>query len=311
MPQGHTADVRRGMELLERLPEVRAEEVTGDLAKLYDDIRNTLRVPFVNFIFRALANYPTELEALWYGFKPAFRRMAMERVADDLRRHAFFDDITPSDTDLSEKLDAEDRIRAYTDSIHYVLPKLLLVVSAFTSEREPAPAGDEDSDAPPSASQQLPYGPAPGTLRLPMVEPADASPEVAELFDDIRRRHGHPGVASYFRVLANWPPFLDEVSEQLRPRIGGENYETRKESLIAKADRAVRRHLVGALSDADEIPAPSDDVNAILAVFRQRLVPDLLLDVSIIEALLRNGSAPRRSPFGPTISDDESSDPVS
>ncbi len=294
------------MELLEELPEVRSGEVTGELAKLYDDIRNTLRVPLVNYLFRALANYPDELEALWYGFKPAFRRMSMERAADDLRSHARLDDIAPPDRWPSEALDEWDRIRAYTDSIHYVLPKLLLVASTLSGEREPTPVGDHESASDPSASQQLPYGPAPGTIRLPMVEPSDASPDVAELFDDIRRQHGHPGVASYFRALANWPSFLDAVWRQLRPRIGGDDYEDRKASLIERADRAARTHLVGPLSDADTIPEPSDDVHAILSVFRQRLVPDLLLDVSMIEALLRNDSTSRPSPFGATISDDAS-----
>ncbi|WP_168210488.1 hypothetical protein [Persicimonas caeni] len=48
----------RGMALLGELPEVQAEDAPGRVAEIYDDIRATLRVPFVNFIFRALANFP-------------------------------------------------------------------------------------------------------------------------------------------------------------------------------------------------------------------------------------------------------------
>src|SRR5947209_14248478 len=54
-----SGDLDRGMDLLARLPEVMPEEAGPYVRLIYEDIRNTLRVPFVNTIFRVLANYPT------------------------------------------------------------------------------------------------------------------------------------------------------------------------------------------------------------------------------------------------------------
>ncbi len=57
MVQDRTSDIERGMALVPRLPEVMPDQADGALRHVYEETRQTLRIPFVNFIFRALANY--------------------------------------------------------------------------------------------------------------------------------------------------------------------------------------------------------------------------------------------------------------
>ncbi len=88
MPRDRMADVRRGMQLIPQLPEIMPDEADERIQPIYEDIQRTLRVPFVNFIFRTLAMYPEFLEAAWEGINPSIRTRAFEAAADELRTRA-------------------------------------------------------------------------------------------------------------------------------------------------------------------------------------------------------------------------------
>ena len=48
----------QGLNELPQLPDLGKGDITEEMRSIYDDIERTLRVPFVNFIFRTLANFP-------------------------------------------------------------------------------------------------------------------------------------------------------------------------------------------------------------------------------------------------------------
>jgi hypothetical protein len=58
-------DVERGLRLIPRLDEVMPDDAGEEISAIYEGVRTRLRVPFVNFIFRVLANYPTYLSFAW------------------------------------------------------------------------------------------------------------------------------------------------------------------------------------------------------------------------------------------------------
>jgi hypothetical protein len=119
-------------------------------------------------------------------------------------------------------------------------------------------------------------------LDLPLVDPRAAKGMIASVFEDIRRTHGHPLVASWFRAMAAWPDTLVVLWEAVRPGIMAPEFEVRRQELVRQAAA-----LASWLPDP-ESPAPplSDDRAAIVAVFRKRIVPDLLLDVSMVKEAL-------------------------
>jgi hypothetical protein len=134
-----------------------------------------------------------------------------------------------------------------------------------------------------------------------MVGPDEATEETEEVFEGIRERHGHPDVASYYRGIARWPEFLKVVWERISPLVNTTPYEERKHELLEAARSSVL-----------ELPLPSrrevvergiigeeqiEELRAILAVFRFRLNSDMLLDVSLIKALLDGPEAARSSRF--------------
>jgi hypothetical protein len=287
-------DIERGLMLMSQLGEVMPDEAGGDTTAVYEDIRGRLRVPFVNFLFRTLANYPEYLQFAWGQISPHLLSSDFERAADELRARALVEPI-PEGPNVGW-MEPEDlkSVRAFTDTIHYVLPKLLLVATAFDEGLGGA------SGASSAAPESVEPGVVEGTFALPMVSSEDADNELAALFGRIRERHGHPDVASYYRGLGNWPALLQDLWSELEPLVGTQPYEERKQELLERS----REVAVGMpLPRKDEVlalgPGEEDirELRSILAVFRFRVIPDTLLEASAIKAMLDRREAALTSRF--------------
>ncbi len=286
-------DVERGLDLIPRLGEVMPDEADEEINDIYEGVKVHLRVPFVNFIFRVLANYPPYLSFAWRKIEPHLLTPRFEEQADTLRARALVEPV-PEGADWASLGDL-GQIRGFTDSIHYVLPKLLLVVSAF-DEGLGGERGDRDSQ--PEAGVQP--GVAEGTTSLQMVTPGEATGRVEEIFQEIRERHGHPDAASYYRGIARWPEFLDAAWERVSPLIGTDSYEERKRELLEETRSTVLKLPLPARDEAVDRGLEEEqieEIRAILAVFRFRVISDTFLDVSLIKAMLDGPEAARSSRF--------------
>ncbi len=304
MVKDRNSDIERGMALVPRLSEIMPDQADGALYRVYEETRQTLRVPFVNFIFRVLANYEDFLVPEWDRLRPWARTMRFEREADAIRSVALLDPAPalagadwPTIGDLG-------RIRPFTDSIHYVLPKLLLLATAMDEklgEKRPETGQLAASDA--GFDDVLPCGVAADSLAVPMVDPEQANPALRDLFDRIKTRHAHPGVATYYRSLGHWPAFLETAWDRIELLVGTPAYEACKQVVIERALTAFstvpahhERDALGAIHC--NLPAGVvGDLRAALAVFRFRLIPDLLLDVTLVRAMLDGPDTACRSRF--------------
>jgi len=306
MVQDRGTDIERGMALVARLPEVMPDQAGGHLRRVYEETRQTLRVPFVNFIFRVLANYEDYLVPEWDRLRPWARTLRFERAADTIRDAALLDPAPAFPKADWSALGDLGRIRLFTDSIHYVLPKLLLLATTMDErlgEQRPGAVGQAYAPAP-GSDGELPWGVAAGTLAIPMVSPERADPVLRALFDRIKERHAHPGVATYYRSLGHWPAFLQAVWERIEPLVGIPAYDARRQVLIERALASVTamsppEQGCGPLG-MDRRPLPAgvvDDLRAGLAVFRFRIIPDILIDVALVRAMLDGPGAARRSRF--------------
>lgn len=286
-------DLARGSQLVSRLPEVFPEEASPRIGRVYDDIQETLRVPVVNFLFRILANYPDFLVGTWEESREQFRTLAFEQAADRVRAEALLDQVPPFDEVVWHRLGDPQQILALTETAHYVLPKLLLVATAFDERLAGRRlAGFTDGGTQLWVDTGFRAGVASEAVGMSMVEAGDGSP-LDEIFQDIEESHRHPGVASYYRALGGWPDFLAMTWACLKPLVGSIAYEDRREQLVAHALGEVRtaprnRH-------EPYHSGESADLCAILAAFRFRLIPDLLMDVATVMAMLDSPEAARQS----------------
>jgi predicted component of type VI protein secretion system len=116
------------------------------------------------------------------------------------------------------------------------------------------------------------------------------------MLEEIQERHGHPDAASYYRAVAQWPEFLETAWERISPLVGTAPYEERKRDVLGAARSSVLELPLPSKSDAAERSVNDEqieEIRAVLAVFRFRLVSDMLLDVSLIKALIDGPEATR------------------
>lgn len=291
MVEQRAGDIQRGLMLVPSIHEIMEDQADEATRAVYQDIRRSLRVPFVNFIFRVLANEPAFFHPAWQRLGPLCRTRAFEAAADRLRAGALLEPVPDGEAVGAAAGEGLERIRAYTATIVHVVPKLLLSATFFDCE-----AGGGWPEAAPTEEVDLGdagLGMLEGATAIPMVDPRQAQRRLKTRFDDIRTTHGHPGVATYYRALGNWPALLDAVWQPIKPRIGSPEFEARKHNLIADADismTAIRAGAIGrGLISADPIPLPADRrerLRASLAVFRLRIIPDLLIAVPLVQAML-------------------------
>jgi hypothetical protein len=277
--------VARGMELAARRPEVMPDQADERIRPVYEEIQRTLRVPFVNLIFRTLANDPDYLVPAWKQLAPVLRTRAFEHAADELRAAALLEPVPDSSGVEWEETGPLEKVRAFNDTIHYVLPKLLLVATAW----EEGEFGGGDGDR-----SEIPLGVVPGTDKAPMVSSEGASGRVQWLLEREKRAHGHPLVSSYYRILANWPDFLEAAWTRIEPLVGSGGYRERKEALAQLATRIVQR-----LPAAGEIrgAARTPEISELLGAFRREFIPSMMMDVALIKAMVDGQAAARRSRF--------------
>lgn len=294
MDTDRSQDIERGLELIPRLGEVMPDEAGRETSVIYESIKGRLRVPFVNFVFRVLANYPEYLALAWETLEPHLLTREFERATDELRGMALLQEPPErAGLELAEP-DAQGRVRAFTHTIHYVLPKLLLVATAL----DEGLASAQSSSKEPPEEAAVP-GVAGGTLSLQMVSQG-ASGKVQRIFDEIRHRHDHPGVASYYRGIAWWPEFLEAAWERVEPVVGTALYEERKRALLERAHTlADGLPLIG--QDRARAAGCHDrqieEIRSILAVFRFRVISDTFVEVALIRALLDGQHKDHFSPF--------------
>lgn len=201
-----TGEARRGMELVARLPDIMPDRASERIEPIYREVQETLRVPIV----RSLANYPDYLQPAWQRLRPSLRTQRFERAADRLRAEALLEPVPPGPSVSTEAANEMDRIRAFNDTIHYVLPKLLLIATALDGADF---AVGERGETAADGAAQIPSGVAAATVKVQLVDPEQAGERVRQIFASVKERHGHSLVSSYYRGLANWPAFLDGAWE--------------------------------------------------------------------------------------------------
>lgn len=284
--------VDRGLNLTAGFPDITPDVASDEVKSVYEDIRQTLRVPVVNLLFRTLATYPGYLIPAWQQLSSAFRTRAFERFADDIRRIAVPEQQWNQTGEYWDDYDDIRDIRAFNDTFHYVLPKLLLVANAFYQ----ATFGPGETTTN-EASETVPKGIADGTHEVKLVESGKADKKVKTIFADIRKQHKHPFDSSYYRGLANWPDFLETAWEKIEMVVGSATYVDQKEKITEKAKAGMHLFSLTKISTATLDAEQVEVVKSILTAFRLKYIPEMLLDVALVKVLLDGEEAAKHSKF--------------
>ncbi len=301
-----TAPTEQSMKRIMQMREVMPDDADPRIASLYKDVRETLRVPLVNLLFRSLANYPDYLERAWRLVRDLASTVAFEQAADRLRRDAVSNEEHQPQSRLAHTLSSVEPAQDFIDTVHYVAPKLLLVATAMeigsfggTSGGAHAQEHEEAADgrAEHNDFKLLPRGIAQGTGAVRLAAEDSVDEHVKAIFKAIKRQNGHETLPSFYRGLANWPDVLETAWCEIAGSLGSEDYEERKRNLVELAERYVMSWPMIRIPIVDD---KRDEIRAVLSVLRLKRIPETLLDVALVKREADGDRAARVSRFSLT-----------
>lgn len=276
---------------------VREQDADGEIAAVFTDLRGTLGVPFVNLIWRHIATLPGGLAWMWQLSKPLYISPDLERAATELRVGLSLPRVEPlSDMVLDcVGLDRMQRstiaclIDAYNRANANNFLAMLAACAVLAGENSTGSTAATSHTcqaffrSPGKSSHAVPH-----LLGLDELPPAVLS-LVMEL-DTFARIRPSDAVASLYRHLAHWPPFLALAHTALLPH-------HRAGTLTAEQERTVTqgRLLAGKLTPVLASPAQSLEaetrqrVLAALEEFTQLMIGRMVVMGAALFALIPEG----------------------
>jgi len=199
----------------ESVPSILEANASGETAEIYADIRRTLGTSVVNLIWRNLATMPGALSWAWSAAKPLYLGPAAAH-AEAVRRTLGLPALPgiSSDALVAAGINpmALREVRSILASYYHTNALALVVLSALLERYDPT-KGDHAKPAhtvPASSTTELPPLPAMASL----------SPEVQRLIVEMNGFGEETDpylIASMYRHLAYWPPYLAIVRTLLVP----------------------------------------------------------------------------------------------
>lgn len=256
----------RGAELLTRLPREVPDE--PGLAEALDEIPIRFGVTFLSPIFQALSHWPQFLVEAWRAYapfvdSPRYRR-AVERIAAPVAMLG-----VPVPAVRRPPIERRDALSAYLDLQRSLLPELLLLATAWYG----AGSGTPGTHA--TASAVLPR-----PVRTAALPQAQGDPAIEAVFAELAGRHNHPRVLSVYRAIGSERGFLLAAAPALLDAIATPGYTSARHHLLDASRYAAEELAMPAVRCDDEGPLE------ILALFRNRMIPALILDTTLMTAML-------------------------
>ncbi|MDP4023981.1 hypothetical protein Q8W71_15225 [Methylobacterium sp. NEAU 140] len=225
------------------IPAIREEDATGEIAALFADLRTALGVPFVNLIWRHLATIPGGLAWTWGVVGPLYGTAALSAAAAELRGLVALPDLAtiPDHAFDAAGVDAEARAAIRNLIADYNTANaanFLAMLVALAVLRDEARAAGETRGETVGRTADGAVGSVPA---IPLPALADLSPPVLALVRDLDgfgRLGESAAIASLYRHLAHWPPYLALARTALSPLHRSGALAAEQERVIA----AGRRH---------------------------------------------------------------------
>jgi hypothetical protein len=209
------------MQSADSIPAITEMEASGEIAELYDDLRVTLGVPFVNLIWRHLATIPGGLSWTWNLVKPLYVSGELDRLSIEASELISLPSIVtlPNFVWDSANVNADARqtivrlIESYNRANGVNFLALLVVLSVLRDGR-PTPAPGTTARETASCYRE------PLRALPPLLAFTELPPPVFALvrrLDEFGRLGSSKAIASLYRHLAHWPEFLSIIYTVFEP----------------------------------------------------------------------------------------------
>jgi hypothetical protein len=281
--------------------QVAEHEAEGDIARIYHEIKQSLRVTGINLNFRTWAGYSKFFPAMWAAVRPNVETRAFENAADRLRAEAVHA------ADALGRLEAASRVqlgesqmyqlRAALHLYHYINPKLLILTSAVRLALEGTPFDHENAAQ--ARTELIERGEPVRMYPMEMVADPLNDARLRQLFDAIQQTLGLSTINSDYRTLALWPDYLAAAWEGLQEIIKGQAYGRASAELRERASTLARSLPYPIPLSRAHVAELGEDVDELLGVTTafERLLPALILNIALLELDWQPMEVLSRSPF--------------
>ena len=281
---------------------VREQAATGATAGIYQEIRESLGLPFVPVPFLIFAAYPRFLELEWAALRPLVQTPEFFALADRLRAdgytraHSYFQipDLCQRVEDLRFSSGARHELTDTIEMLHYADALLLLLMCAQLQafdHKVGKSASVSDTSGKRDASARLRF-----TQRPVLIEEESAPNPIRKLFEDIKRTTAMPWVSTDFLAMARWPEFLAAYWQVMKPLVQSPIYSESASAVCDTAWELTRELPVMLELTCDQLTdagMEDEDVGAcvrLIEMFVKKL-SGMALNISAAKISLEGGSA--------------------
>jgi hypothetical protein len=271
------------------VPAITEAAASGEIAAIFADIRHVLGVDVVNLIWRHLATIEGALPWAWSTLRPLYVDGSVTAEATALHSELALPWVPRASAEVFSGLGLrQDDLRAINDVLaayDRTNAMALVALSALRARLDgPQSYGETGSQAPLAP----PPPPRIGLRRLPSLSelPAETVTLVMALNAVGTRRPGAI-LASMYRHLAHWPPYLALAWLLLAPL----DADGRLEAAIAATRRAADRLAGRLLARLGAPPVePSPSLATAIATAIEPFIGDVIARMMVICALLRDAT---------------------
>ena len=222
------------------LPELSEQDASGDIARIYDEIKLFCAVPYVSSLQRHLATRPGWLEWCWQTVRPLFVSGIAQERAWAAAANTKAPPLPPIPLAAQSVLgiDAKGRqtLRDIARLFVQVSPTNLAFSGIIRAVLIDGATGQANLPAP------APWTPpAPVPTPPPLLPANDTPPDLAAALDHFSVEvDGHPFIPGLYRILAHYPGYIAYLATTLAPRFDDAPTSAACEQVKADVDAAMR-----------------------------------------------------------------------
>jgi hypothetical protein len=247
--------------------EITEADATGELARVYAELRSYCGVPYVSSLQRFVATMPGALEYAWATMSPAFRDGSLPQTAWRLAGEVEAEPLPPISAPALRLMGVDAggaaAIRNICDNFVRVAPINLLFAACvemlLAGARPDGGGGARGAWTPPEMLP--PMG--------PMVD-LNADPAVGAVLRQLATEiDGKPFVPGLYRLIARWPGYLAHAATLLEPLIRSETARRRRGAIATRIVGAADGVLANLpVPDPAHRPPSPEQASAIVAAIR-------------------------------------------
>jgi NAD(P)-dependent dehydrogenase (short-subunit alcohol dehydrogenase family) len=219
---------------------IQPSEAAPEIQTCFKDIQDTLGIPWIPANWRAYAMYPSVMQLFWQRLKPAMQTEAFLEDAIAITEHVYRDinDWYQPSYQIELEQAQQHHIQQELNAFIFGNPQLLIQQIALSKTLAGEVVGQDDS----RDSQHRPNAYRHHQIQLIDEQSAEKiSPEMPQVYQDIKQTLGIPIVNSDYQALARWPAFFLPAWSDIKLWRERPEYQLLVQDVVQKAEKAATR----------------------------------------------------------------------